>query len=161
MTTATHNPTLPTTWAHADADAEVRSVLAAHAAAHAAHDVERLLALYAPDAASYTLAPPLQQGPTTAYGSPEGVQAWFDTFAGPVELTYRDPVVATSDDIAFVHCLTRMTATSVGSNGSFSLWFRSTFGLRRTEGRWLIVHRHESTPFHMDGSFRAAVDLQP
>ena len=61
--------------------------------------------------------------------------------------------------MAFVHCLTRMTATPMGSPDPFSLWLRSTFGLRRIEGRWLITHRHESTPFHMDGSFRAATEL--
>lgn len=26
---------------------------------------------------------------------------------------------------------------------------------------WRIVHQHESTPFYMDGSFTAAVDLTP
>lgn len=142
----------------------VLDLLAEHAAAHAARDVGRLLDLYAPDAVSYTLAPPLQQGPTTQYGTPEGVQAWFDTFVGPVQMTYREPVVHAGENLAFVHCLTQMTATSVGSSRAYSFWFRSTFGLRREPGRadgWLIVHRHESTPFLMDGSFLAALDLEP
>ena len=26
---------------------------------------------------------------------------------------------------------------------------------------WRIAHAHTSVPFHMDGSFRAAVELQP
>jgi ketosteroid isomerase-like protein len=33
--------------------------------------------------------------------------------------------------------------------------------LRRIDGRWLIAHEHSSTPFYMDGTFRAALDLQP
>jgi ketosteroid isomerase-like protein len=139
----------------------VRAVLTEHSAAHAARDVTRLLALYAPEAVSFTLAPPLQQGPDTPYGTPEGIEAWFATFDSPVEIFYRDPIVVTEGDVAFVHCLTRMTATPTGSPEPFSLWLRSTFGLRRIEGRWLITHRHESTPFHMDGSFRAATELQP
>ena len=44
---------------------------------------------------------------------------------------------------------------------SFSFWFRSTYGLRRIDGTWRITHQHDSTPFHMDGSFRAATDLLP
>jgi PhnB protein len=28
-------------------------------------------------------------------------------------------------------------------------------------GAWKIVHEHSSTPFYMDGSYRAAVDLKP
>jgi ketosteroid isomerase-like protein len=38
---------------------------------------------------------------------------------------------------------------------------RSSFGLRRIAGTWRVVHQHDSTPFLMDGSFRAATDLQP
>lgn len=139
----------------------VLTVLTEHSAAHAARDVGRLLALYAPDAVSFTLAPPLQQGPDTAYGTPEGIQRWFDTFEGPVEILYRDPTVIAEGDVALAYGLTRMTATPRGSRDPFSLWMRSTFGLRRVEDRWLVVHRHESTPFHMDGSFRAATELQP
>lgn len=140
---------------------EIQALLAEHVAAHADRDVERLFALYGEAPVMYTLAPPLQQGADTEYGTREGVARWFATFDGPVQLEYHDPVVAADGDVAFVHTLARMTATPAGAAESFSFWFRSTFGLRRIEGRWRIVHRHESTPFYMDGSFRAAVDLQP
>jgi ketosteroid isomerase-like protein len=140
---------------------DVRAVLAEHSAAHAARDVARLLSLYAPDAASFTLAPPLQQGPDTPYGTADGIQRWFDTFDGPVEIVHLDPTVVTDGDVAFVHCLTQMSATPSGSEDPFSLWMRSTYGLQRIGGHWRIVHRHESVPFHMDGSFRAATELRP
>lgn len=143
------------------ATAEIRAVLDEHAAAHAERDVARMLANYTDEAVCYTLAPPLQQGPETEYGTPEGLRKWLATFDGPVQLEYRDPVVTADGDVAFVHSLTRMTATPVGSGQSFSFWFRSTFGLRRLDGTWRIVHEHESTPFYMDGTFRAAVDLEP
>ncbi|MDD7940478.1 nuclear transport factor 2 family protein [Actinomycetospora lutea] len=54
-----------------------------------------------------------------------------------------------------------MTATPVGEPEPFVLWFRSTYALRRRDGAWAIVHQHESVPFHMDGSFRAATELTP
>lgn len=139
----------------------VCDLLGEHAAAHAARDPERLMAFYSAEPVLYTLAPPLQQGPDTAYGTTEGLAKWFATFDGPVEIDYQDPVVTAAGDVAFVHTLTKMTATPAGASESFSFWFRSTFGLRLQEDGWRIVHRHESTPFHMDGSFRAAVDLQP
>jgi len=41
------------------------------------------------------------------------------------------------------------------------LWFRTTVVLKKVSGRWQIVHEHTSVPFYMDGSLRAAVDLQP
>jgi ketosteroid isomerase-like protein len=142
-------------------ESQVRSVLDEHIAAHTTRDVDRLFALYSDEAVCYTLAPPLQQGPATEYGTRAGLQAWFDGFAGPIDVEYRDPVVTADGEVAFVHTLTRMTATPAGAPEAFSFWFRSTFGLRRLGGEWRIVHRHESTPFHMDGSFRAAVELQP
>jgi ketosteroid isomerase-like protein len=70
-------------------------------------------------------------------------------------------VVTASGDVAFTHALASMTATPVGAAESFTLWFRCTFGLRRIDGDWRIVHQHESTPFYMDGSFKAAIDLTP
>lgn len=147
--------------AQTTAPAQILAVLAEHAAAHAARDVQRMTAPYTDDATCYTLAPPLQQGPETPYGTPDGLRKWLAGFDGPVLVDYHNPVVTADGDVAFVHTLTRMTATPAGAAGSFSFWFRSTFGLRRIDGTWRITHRHESTPFYMDGSFRAATDLLP
>jgi ketosteroid isomerase-like protein len=140
---------------------DVRAVLAEYVAAHAARDAGRILAPFTDDAVRYTLAPPLAQEPGTPYGDADGVQAWLGTFDGPVVLDHRDPDVVLGADVAFVHTLTSMTATPAGASEPFSFWFRSTFGMRRIEGAWWIVHQHDSTPFHMDGSFRAATDLEP
>ena len=41
------------------------------------------------------------------------------------------------------------------------LWYRITAVLRQTPGGWKISHQHHSTPFYMDGSDRAALDLRP
>ncbi len=142
-------------------DAEILAVLDEHAAAHADRDADRLMSPYTDDAVRFTLAPPLQQTADTHYGTAQGLRQWLATFDGPVVIEYRHPVVVVSGDIAFAHCLTRMTATPVGAPASFSFWHRSTFGFRRIEGSWRIVHEHDSTPFLMDGSFRAATDLQP
>ena len=72
-----------------------------------------------------------------------------------------EPEVTIGGDVAFCHCLKKMSATPACSTEPFALWYRSTAGLRRIDGEWLVVHEHTSTPFHMDGSFRAAVDLTP
>ena len=142
-------------------ETDIRALLAENTAAFAARDAERVLNIYADGAVRYTLAPPLVQGPDTAYGDADGLRTWFATFDGPVEIFYRDAVVTASGDVAFTHALASMTATPVGAAESFTLWFRCTFGLRRIDGDWRIVHQHESTPFYMDGSFKAAIDLTP
>jgi ketosteroid isomerase-like protein len=145
----------------AAAQDDIRAVLAEYAAAHADRDADRILGAFTADAVRYTLAPPLAQEPGTEYGDADGVRRWLGTFDGPVALHHRDLRIAVGADVAFVHTLSSMTATPAGAPQPFTFWFRSTFGLRRTAGAWRIVHQHDSTPFHMDGSFRAATDLEP
>ncbi len=41
------------------------------------------------------------------------------------------------------------------------VWVRVTVGFRKVDGTWKVTHEHASVPFHMDGSFKAAVDLGP
>lgn len=57
---------------------------------------------------------------------------------------------------AFAHCLTRM-----GSPGVYSMWFPMTFGPPKTDRDWQITHSHASTPFCMDETRKAALDLEP
>ena len=159
--TPTQNPTPTPTQTPTEARAEVRAVLDEYAAAHEARDVERMLACFATDTVRFSLAPPLQQAPGTMVGDAEGLRKWLAGFAGPVLIERRELTVEVDGSVAFAHALSRMTATPAGAPESFSFWFRSSFGLRRIDGQWRIAHLHDSTPFHMDGSFRAAVDLEP
>ena len=69
--------------------------------------------------------------------------------------------ITADGDVAFATSLDSMTATPRGGTEPFTLWYRTTLGLRRIDGRWLVVHEHESVPFYMDGSMKAAVDLEP
>jgi ketosteroid isomerase-like protein len=156
MTTTSSTPTTAGT-----AEAQVRAVLAQYVEAHARRDAEAILGFFTDGAARYNLAPPLRQSAGTMVGDVEGVRRWLAGFDGPVLLEHRDLDVVADESVAFAHALTKMTACPVGAPEPFSFWLRSTFGLRLLDGRWRIVHEHTSTPFHMDGSFRAAVDLEP
>jgi uncharacterized protein (TIGR02246 family) len=141
------------------ADTDIRAVLDERERAMRARDAEALGALFTDDLVSFSLAPPLaSQGRDV-----EGLRAWLATFDGPIGFEITDAVVEAGADIAFVHSINRLSATPKGSDTSFTLWFRSTLGLRRVGDRWLIAHDHGSTPFYMDPStgFRAAIDLEP
>ncbi len=142
-------------------ESAVRAVLDEYVAAHAARDVGRMLAPLADDAVRFSLAPPLQQSAGTMVGDAEGLRTWLATFDGPVIIEHHDLAVLQDGTLAVAHALSRMSATPAGAREPFSLWYRSTFALHRTDDTWRIIHVHDSTPFHMDGSFRAAVDLQP
>ena len=70
------------------------------------------------------------------------------------------------NEFAVCRSLNRLSATPKGMTERFDLWFRSTVCWRRSNDAhattgWQIVHEHTSTPFYMDGSMRAAVDLTP
>ena len=73
---------------------------------------------------------------------------------------FRDLHITVDGDLALCTSLHSMGAPP-DSPQPFTLWYRSTLGLRRDEREWRIVHEHTSTPFHMDASLRAATDLQP
>jgi ketosteroid isomerase-like protein len=138
---------------------EIRELVLQRAAAVAAKDARAMVAHHAPTLVSYNLAPPLRQPSAGRDVGP--VEKWLATFEGPMSMEIRDLEVTEDGSVAFCTSLNCLTATPVGQAESFSLWFRVTLGLRKVEGRWLIVHEHESVPFEMDGSFAAAVGLQP
>lgn len=152
--------TVPTT---TDAE-QIRQLVTDRAEAQHRADAAAVVAHYAPGAVLYDLAPPLATV-SAAERHVAGLQQWFTGFDGAVEFTMRDLDVTVGGDVAFAHSLSSLTATPAGSPAPFTLWFRSTLGLRKIDGAWLITHEHKSTPFHMEMDesygFRAATDLQP
>ena len=139
--------------------AEIRQVVLERAAAVGAKDAKAMVAHNAPTMVQYTLAPPLRQPPAGRDVGP--VEDWLATFHGPMSVEVRDLAVTAEGSVAYCTSLNCLTATPVGHDESFSLWFRVTLGLREVDGSWLVFHAHESVPFEMDGSFRAAVGLRP
>lgn len=139
-------------------ETQIRELLAEHSTAMWERDAERLVARYAPEIVKYDLAPPLRNSAPKDAGA---VAKWFAGFDGPIEYEIRDLEVTIGGDVAFCHSLDRMSARPLGAPDKFDLWTRVTVGLRKVDGSWLITHEHTSTPFYMDGSFKAAVDLIP
>ncbi len=138
-------------------DARIRELLAERVSALQKKDAERVVADYAQGAVTFSLAPPLQNPAPNAADR----QNWFNGFDGPIDFEIRDLHVRVGGDVAFTRSLSRLTATPYGMPSAFSLWFRETIGWVKVDGEWKIEHEHASTPFYMDGSFRAGVDLEP
>ncbi|SDM45095.1 YybH family protein [Allokutzneria albata] len=138
----------------------IEQIIAERAEAMRLKDAERVVATYAPEVVIFDLAPPLSRAGAEVT-SPDGIRAWFDGFAGPLGYDVTDLVVTAGADVAFCHSLNRLAATPHGFPEGFEMWFRATTGLRVVDGEWKITHEHTSTPFYMDGSFRAATDLRP
>jgi PhnB protein len=141
------------------AQAAIKAVIAERVEAMRTKDVERAMATLSDDVVAFELAPPLRLGPEQARGQ-AGLQAWFDGWQGGVDVEVARLTVAAAGDVGFAHSLNRLRATRADGR-DVDFWMRSTLGLRKIGDAWKIAHGHTSVPFHMDGSFRAALDLEP
>ena len=142
-----------------DDQAAIRTLIHDRTTAMRTGDAETICSSYAPGAVVFSLAPPLVQPPDGTRDIAQ-LKAWFGEKGGSVWSGVRDLKVTVDGDLALCTSLDSMGAPP-DSPQPFSLWYRSTLGLRRSDGHWRIIHEHTSTPFHMDGSLRAATDLQP
>ena len=140
----------------AAAEAKIRALIDGWAKAIRTKDVRGVMAHYAADSVTFDLAPPL----ISTGADTEGLQAWFATWRGPLAYEVRELKVTAGDGAAFAHSLVRLTGTKIDGDEA-DIWFRQTLCFRKIGGEWKIAHQHESVPFYMDGSFRAAVDLEP
>jgi uncharacterized protein (TIGR02246 family) len=135
--------------------AEIEALFQKLPRAHADHDADAIVEAYAPDAVIFDLAPPLGRLGMNR----DSIAAWLAGWDGPVQIDARDVNLTFDGDLAFVSALNRMRGRQGGEDQD--MWYRTTMCLRKTYGRWRIVHDHSSVPFHMDGSYRAAIDLKP
>lgn len=156
MTTATLNDHFAKTRARND-EVEIRALIDRALQARYDKDAAAIVATYTPDAAVFSLAPPLVHRGVDH----DETQAWLDTWATPIELEARDLSVTVSGDFAFCHGFLRMVGTKNGAEHQVDFWMRETLCFERVGGAWRIVHEHTSVPFYMDGSLRPAFDLVP
>ena len=135
---------------------QIRKLIDDWAAGMRAKDAKRVKRHGTNDLVHFLLAPPLVADENGAYG----LEAWFDSWQGPLGYELRDLEIVTGDAVAFSHSLNHLTGTRKSGETS-DVWFRSTLGFRKVSGEWKIAHEHESVPFLMDGSDKAALDLKP
>ena len=144
----------------ADTTAEVQEVLDRWARAFRAKDIDGIMAVYAAGDAvvAYDIVPPLQYRGKDAYR--KNYVEFLDQYTGAIELELRDPHVVAGHDVAFIYSLERVSGT-LKSNGQHSdLWIRASSGLRKIDGKWLIVHDHISDPADL-ATGKAVLDLKP
>ena len=156
MSSATLNIPVSAVAASKD-EAEILGVVEILRQTHYDHNAAAFAAQFDPDAAIYNLAPPLAHHGVDLAEK----QAWFDSWATPVEIDTRDFNVTVSGDFAFCHGYMRMRGTKKGADHGVDFWMRETLCLERRQSEWKIVHEHTSVPFYMDATLRPAFDLQP
>lgn len=137
----------------------IRKVIESQLTALSAKEVDGAINIYGKGGVMYTLAPPLRSQNDDEASASAAVQKWFDTWEGPIKYETRDLDIRTSGDLAIATSLRHMIGDQNGKH--IDIWFRKTLGFERIGGEWKIIHDHESVPFYMDGSGKAATDLRP
>ena len=139
-------------------EAEIRKQRELWKLAFEAGDVDRIMSFYAPGArtCAFDILPPLQFDSWDKYRN-EWVR-FLQLFDAPPKVAVQNAEVACSGDVAFIHALVHLA----GSRNAkpFAIWVRGTNGLRKIDGRWLVVHDHVSVPVDIT-SAQAALDLTP
>lgn len=108
----------------------------------------------------FVFSPPLKLETGINATEIQEVEEWFSTLEGNMGAKYQDFKMTIRENVAFTSSLEHLTGKR--TDGTFTdVWYRETLGLIKTDGEWKISHQHQSVPFYMDGSKRAATDLKP
>jgi uncharacterized protein (TIGR02246 family) len=100
--------------------AEIEALFQKLARAHADHDADAIVEVYAPDAVIFDLAPPLGRRGMNR----DNVAAWLAGWDGPIQIDARDVSLTVEGDLAFVSALNRMRGRQGGEEQD--LWYRTT-----------------------------------
>ncbi len=138
---------------------DILALIRSQEEANRASDAKAVIAPLAEDAVVFDLPPPLAYVGADARHA-QGLEAWFDSWRGPVSVELADPQIWVDGDLAVAFGLSRMRGEKK-DGGPVDSWNRRTIVLRRIDGRWQIAHEHSSYPMMMDGSGKAATDLSP
>lgn len=139
------------------AEQELRDLVADRVRAVRAGDRDALAAHPAQDVVTFDVLPPLNSrgnGPVL-----EHLDQWLDSYAGPIDYAVRDLQVTASGDLGFCSFLYHVGGT-LKAGGQVDMWVRATLCFRRLDGRWRIVHDHESVPFD-PATGLALLDAEP
>ena len=134
-------------------EAEIRRLIADQQTAVYAKDIDGIMAHYAADLTVFNVKPLFRIQDRNDWR-----RVWetsLSHFPASFGTETRDLTIRVSGDLALAHYLLCFT----GLPGDAS-WIRVTVVYRRTEGRWLIVHEHNSVPFDPE-TLRPVFALEP
>lgn len=141
------------------AETDIRKVLHDRVIAVSKKDAARAVSYFDDEIVAFDLAPPLAVRGAEAM-DPAKLQEWFDTWEGPINLTFDQLDVRTAGDLAVAYGFVHMTGRRTDHSNT-DVWYRMSAILIRRADSWKIVHDHQSFPTKMDGSGKSASDLKP
>ncbi|MEH1816263.1 MAG: nuclear transport factor 2 family protein [Nostoc sp.] len=138
-------------------EVQIRTIIEERVKAVGNKDINALLSNHAPDILSFDIINPLQYiGADTVQ---ERAQKWVSSFQGSIGYEILDLSITTGETVAFCHYLYRVSGT-LTDGGKVEMWVRATVCLREIDGKWMIVHEHQSVPFDPETG-KASLNLKP
>jgi uncharacterized protein (TIGR02246 family) len=129
--------------------AQIQALEEQLAAAFAARDIDKVMQFYAPgdDLFVFDLIPPRQFVGAAAWR--KNNEGFFATVAaGSLVNELSDLEITTDGKLAFAHYISHIVATDK-SGAKTEMVMRSTDGLKKIKGKWLIVLEHNSVPVEL------------
>jgi ketosteroid isomerase-like protein len=127
-----------------DAIAELTELVREREEAVRTRDAELMIGRLSPELLNFPLLPPaIQHG---RQGTVDALDAWFGGYREGPGYEVRALRVEADGDNGY--CAFSYHVTGVLQSGDVvDMWVRATLVCRRVEGRWQVVHAHESVPF--------------
>ena len=139
------------------AERELRDLVEERVRAVRERDSVTLATRPADDIITFDVLPPLHSLGSQA--TVAHLQAWFDGYDGPIDYSAHDVQVSAQGDLGFCSFLYHVGGT-LKTGDQVNMWVRATLCCRRIDGRWRIVHDHESVPFD-PATGHALTSLEP
>ncbi len=138
-------------------EASIRKLMDERVKAVNDKDINALLTNYAPNILSFDVINPLQH--TGLDTVRKRAEKWLSSFQGSIGYEIRDLEITTDNDVAFCHYLYQVSGT-LTDGGKINMWVRATVCFRQIDGKWMIIHEHQSVPFDAETG-KASLDLKP
>jgi ketosteroid isomerase-like protein len=138
-------------------EAQIRALIVDRLKAVRTRDLNAATAHVAMGIVSFDVVNPLQTLGSEACR--RRTEDWFASFQGEIGCDIRDLNITVGHDVAFSRSLYRVTGNKVGGEKVHMYW-RATACYQKLDGKWVIVHEHNSVPFDPRNG-KASVDLKP
>ena len=124
-------------------EAMIRQLVEDWAKAVRVKDFDGILAHHSAEMLMFDVPPPLESKGIDAYR--ETWDLFYSAQPDPIAFDIQRLDIVAGADVAFVAAM--MRCAEKGENGErIKLDFRLTIGLRKINGRWIILHEHHSVP---------------
>ncbi len=140
-----------------NAERDLRDLVEERVRAVRERDSATLVARPTDDVITFDVLPPLNSRGSQA--TADHLQKWFDGYAGPIDYSAHDVQASAQGDLGFCSFLYHVGGT-LKTGDQVNMWVRATLCCRRIDGRWRIVHDHESVPFD-PATGQALISLEP